>query len=308
MPRLQTRIIPKRSRPLLALTAIAATLLSTGAARADENLFGYLTGAETLPKGASELYVWWTQRSGKDVGHYTANDVEVEYEYGFTPKLMASFAVLGQGIDSRDIVVDEYIPGDEKYGLRFAGVEGKVKYRFRSPLLDPYGLAMRVWLEQEVLDPYSGRDKDATSLGLDLLLQKNFLGDRLVAVANVGVESEYSKRRAIEGLPEEIEWETEPETELELFGGLGFSYRFASNWFVGAETFYETEFESEEGQERWSWFAGPTLHYGGRKWWATATWAEQLRGGGEEIPGQTEHLHLVEKTERELRLKVGWNF
>jgi hypothetical protein len=91
--------------------------------------------------------------------------------------------------------------------------------------------------------------------------------------------------------------------------GVGLAYRFAPRWFVGVETYYETEFETDVGQERWSWHAGPTLHYGDKAWWATLTWMPQLRGGGETYPEQTDtDLHLIEKTEQEIRLKLGYNF
>jgi hypothetical protein len=97
--------------------------------------------------------------------------------------------------------------------------------------------------------------------------------------------------------------------EIELKLGTGLTYRFAPKWYIGAEALYETEFETEVGQERWSWHAGPSLHYADRAWWATLTWMPQLRGGGETYPGQTDtDLHLIEKTKQELRVKVGYNF
>ncbi|HZX27300.1 MAG TPA: DUF6662 family protein, partial [Telluria sp.] len=69
------------------------------------------------------------------------------------------------------------------------------------------------------------------------------------------------------------------------------------------------EFETEVGQERWSWFAGPTLHYGGKSWWATLTWFQQIRGGGEKFAGQDDNdLHLIEKTKQEVRVKFGFEF
>lgn len=37
-------------------------------AHADENLFGYVKGAETLPEGAAELYQWVTVRDNKGQG------------------------------------------------------------------------------------------------------------------------------------------------------------------------------------------------------------------------------------------------
>ena len=153
------------------------------------------------------------------------------------------------------------------------------------------------------------QDKRKLSATTDLLLQKFFLDDQLVTVANFGLESTYARRAPIDNLPPGYEWSTDPEMELELKAGVGVVYRFAPRWYAGFETFYVTEFETEVGQERWSWHAGPSLHFEDRHWSATLTWMPQLRGGGETYPGQTDtDLHLIEKTKQELRLKIGYNF
>jgi hypothetical protein len=97
--------------------------------------------------------------------------------------------------------------------------------------------------------------------------------------------------------------------ELEIGAGTGLSYRFAPNWFAGIEALYVQENETEVGLERWSFQAGPNIHYGSAKWWATLTWLPQIQGGGETYPGQADDdLHLVEKTKYETRLKFGINF
>jgi len=291
---------------------LLAGLMMAGAAvpaLADENLLGYLSGVETLPEGAKEVYLWVTQREDKGVGTYRATDVEAEYEYGITARLTGALALKGQSIYTRGILIDGYVPGDMSYSLRASGIEAKLKYMFLSPALDPVGLAGRVGLEYSWLDPHSGQDKRKVSATTDLLLQKFFLDDQLVAVANLGMESTYARREPIDNLPVSFEWSTDPEMEIELKAGVGLAYRFAPRWFVGVETFYETEFETEVGQERWSWHAGPSLHYADRAWWATLTWMPQLRGGGVTYPGQTDtDLHLIEKTKQELRVKVGYNF
>jgi hypothetical protein len=291
---------------------LLAGLMMAGAAvpaLADENLLGYLSGAETLPAGAKEAYLWVTQRQDKGVGSYRATDVEAEYEYGITARLTGALALKGQSIHTRGILIDGYVPGDASYGLRASGIEAQLKYMFLSPALDPVGLAGRIGFEYSWLDPHSGQDKRKASVTTDLLLQKFFLDDQLVAVANLGMESTYARRGPIDNLPAGFEWSTDPEMEIELKAGVGLAYRFAPRWFVGVETFYETEFETEVGQERWSWHAGPSLHYADRAWWATLTWMPQLRGGGETYPGQTDNdLHLIEKTMQEIRVKVGYNF
>ena len=277
-------------------------------ALADENLFGYISGAETLPKGANEAYTRLTYRDDKGIGDYHAFDVEAEYERGITSRLTGTLALQGLSIDTEDILIDAYIPGDKDYGLKPSGVEGRLKYMFLSPAKDIIGLSSRVTLEYQWLDMHSGQDKDTTSFTTDMQLQKNFLDDQLVTVANVGLEATYAKRHSISNLPPGFEWPTDPEMEIEFAAGGGIMYRFAPRWFLGAETIYETEWETEVGQERWSLFAGPTLHYASNVWWTTLTWLPQIVGGGPPYPGQTDDLQLIEKTKQEIRFQIGFNF
>lgn len=97
--------------------------------------------------------------------------------------------------------------------------------------------------------------------------------------------------------------------EIGFKAGTGLSYRFAPNWFVGGEIVYETEFETEMGQERRSVQAGPTLHYGSKDWWLSVSYLPQISGGGEKYDNQADdNLHLIEKTKQELRVKVGFEF
>jgi opacity protein-like surface antigen len=312
----------------ISLTAIPSAifcLAATFPAIADENLLGYVSGAETLPQGASEAYVWLTHRWDKGQGKYSAYDSELEYEYGVTSRFTASVALLGQSIDTSGLVIDAYLPGAESYGMKPSGIEVKGKYNFLSPAKDPIGLSAMFELHQAWLDPHSGQNKDTTSFDVSMQLQKFFLDDQLVAVTNAGFEGTYAKRdpldaatqasanaamQALSGDPAAtFEWPTKPEMEIEFTLGAGLSYRVAPNWNVGVETQYQTEFETEVGQERWSWFAGPSIHYGGRQWWATVTWFNQLAGGREKYINQTDdNLHLIEKTKNELRLKLGYNF
>jgi len=312
-------------RLLAAALPLAIAAMFAPLAHADENLFGYVKGSETLPENASEAYVWLTKRFDKGQGEYSAYDSKLEYEYGVTSRFTAAAALMGQSIDTSGLVIDGYLPGAESYGFKLSGIELKGKYNFLSAAMDPVGLSAEFELVQAWLDPHSGKDKDTTSFDVSFQLQKFFLDDQLVAVANAGLEGTYAKRdpldaatqasadsamQALTGDPgATFEWPTEPEMELEVTFGAGLSYRFAPNWYIGAETQYQTEFETEVGQERYSWFAGPTLHYGSEKWWATLTWFEQLKGGKEQYINQADgNLHLIEKTEHEVRLKLGYNF
>jgi Family of unknown function (DUF6662) len=276
---------------------------------ADEQLLNYVKGAEVQPKGTWQLYQWITQRRNKGTGHYTGSDYRTELEYGFTDRLAGSLYVNGQGINTQGIRVDAYIPKDESYAYRLAGMAAAVKYNFVSPIINPIGVSLYAESTIGTKDPHSGQDKRTYSFETLLLLQKNFRGDTVIWMTNVGLESTYAKRAAVSDLPPDFEWPVVPEMEIEPTIETGISGRIASNLYVGAEVQYQTEFETDVGQERWSLFAGPTVHYGARKWWATFTWFPQLRGGGEIVSGQSDtHLHLVEKTKQEWRFKVAYNF
>ena len=293
------------ARSLLATLAVATAL----PAAADENLFGYLRGAETLPKGASEVYQWFTQRSDKGTGKYRALDSKTEFEYGLTDRFQLSAEFNAMAIDTHGLLIDGYLPAERKKGLRAQGVEVGLKYNFLSPAKDDFGLSATTTFEYAWIDPHSGQKKKELELETQLQAQKYFLEGQLTWVGNVGLRAAYEKRRAIANLPEGFDWPTDPEMELSLKLGTGLSYRFAPNWYIGAELLRESEYETEVGLERWSLFGGPTLHWAGKQWWATLTAFKQIRGGGERYEGQgSAHLHLIEKTKNEVRLKVGYNF
>ncbi|HYG05928.1 MAG TPA: DUF6662 family protein [Stenotrophomonas sp.] len=276
---------------------------------ADEALLGYLRGAEVLPKGTSELYTKWTSLRDKGMGSYQAYDGTLDYEYGVTDKFSAVAGLEMLSIDSKGLLIEAYVPKDRNLSLRPSGFTVAGKYNFLQPALAPIGLAARVEMGYGWIDKFSGQRKDTLWTRLDLLAQKYFLDGRVSWISNLGMEAAYAYRAAVKGIPEGFDWPVNAEMEIELLLGTGVSYRFAPNWSAGVEALYETEFETQVNQERWSFMAGPTLHYGGKKWWATFTYLPQWRGGGLKYAGQTNtRLHLIEKTKHEARLWVGLNF
>lgn len=287
----------------------ATLLLFSVAVEADESLFGYLRGAETLPKGATELVQHVTRRWDKGAGEYIAYDTKTELEYGVTDRFTSAVYLLGQSVHTEGLLIDGYIPKDEDSGLKMSGLEVSGKYNFLSPAKDDFGLAGYVSGAYTTLDPHSGQKKDKYTIETWLLGQKNFLDDQLIWVGNLGMEATYAKRKPIANLPAGFDWPTGPEMEIGILAGTGVSYRIAPKWFVGAEALYDTEFETEVGQERWTLQAGPNIHYGDKNWWVTLSWLPQLRGGGEKFAEQNDTgLHLIEKTKQEVRVKLGFNF
>jgi len=294
-----------RKHVFLAAGLLAAALPAV----ADENLFGYVRGSEVLPKGSGEFYQWVTQRNNKGTGHYRAVDTKTEVEYGVTDRFQVSAEVNGLAVKSQGLLINGYLPKDIDSNLRLQGFEVAAKYNFLSPAKDDFGLSAYTSFEYGRLDVHSGQQKRELEFEAQLQAQKYFLEGQLTWVGNIGLRAAHEKRKAIADLPEDFEWPTDPEMEISTKIGTGLSYRFAPGWYAGVEALFENEYETEVGQERWSIFGGPSLHYGGKQWWATLTVFRQLRGGGERYDGQpAKQLHLIERTKNELRLKVGYNF
>lgn len=270
----------------LASLALAAAPI----ARADENLFGYSYGPDTLPQGAFELYNWTTWRHAKDHGDYDAVDLQFELEYGITNRFQTSTYLVFDARRQQNVGA-EY---PNVSGFRFDGLKQAFKFNALSTYKDPIGLAFYVEPGWSRFHKVTGERIHEFELETKLIAQKNFLDDTLAWVVNVTPE---------------FEWEfptsepTEAEFVLETTSGL--NYRFAPNWYAGLEFRYHTEFPEYGAQEHWAVFAGPSIHYGARRWWFTLTWLPQLYGKPQEGGG---HLHLDEHEKSELRLKIGYNF
>ena len=105
-------------------------LLSPLVSQADENNWGYVYGADTLPKGQSELYLWATDRRHKENGKYNAQDYQLELEHGFTDSVQGSIYVLGSSHSIRGSApLDENnnpeYPDNSRSGLN--GVKASLK-------------------------------------------------------------------------------------------------------------------------------------------------------------------------------------
>lgn len=295
------------TKPFLISTALLSGFAMTSV-QAGKQLLGYTKGAEPLPQGAAEFYQIFTSRNDKGKGSYSALDSQTEIEYGFTNRFSGSFAITGHQIETKGLLIDGYLPQEKNKSFSFSGIEGELKYAFLTPALDDIGISTSFGLSYDTIDMHSGQKKDTISADVGIQVQKYFMDGQLVWLNNGSMETTYAKRAHISGINDEDVWPTTPEMEIEFTANTGLSYRFTSNWSVGAEAVYQTEFETEVGQERWSLFAGPSLHYGHQKFWATLTYLPQVVGGGERYPDQEKGLHLIEKTKYETKLKLGYNF
>lgn len=287
--------------------AISAALLLTTPALADENLLGYTAGAETLPQGASEAYLWITHRGDKRRGSYSAQTVRAEYEYGFTDRLSGAFYLNGHrhDYDCGDVGCAGPIDEPEILGslnkFQFSGFSAEVKKMILSPYKDDLGVALYGEVTYDSVDSITGEKGYGWELEGKVIFQKPYMDGQLQWVSNIELEAESWKAKDAS----DTEYAIAPRFRT------GVSYRFAPKWYIGAEGWVDAELlKPADGSweyDHWDLFAGPSVHYGDKRWWATLTWAEQIAGSDESDDNST-GLHLADHEKYEVRLKVGYNF
>lgn len=289
------RIIPGRSLFIIA-SALAFVFNPDRKASADEQLWGWVIGAETLPKNKWELYQFLTLREGKNVGSYHVLDAETEVEYGFTDKFQMSLSLSGHYFDVQNVDGQE----DQDRG-KFGGIEASGKYRFTSPFKDPVGIALKLTMGFLRNDDVGGIHQKELLVLPEIVFQKNFRDDTITLAANLGFQLAWGKRPA-----------EEYDREISLMTGLAASYRFAPNWFIGVESHYVGEWPHFKATaplntyEHQVIYAGPALHYGAKRWWATFSYNRQVWGN--EIDPVVRRRAYAEEQNNQFRLKVGFNF
>lgn len=282
------------SRIAILAGASFAIIVGASSASADENIFAYSYGSETLPKGGSEIYLWATDRRGKGAGTYNAQDYEIELEHGFTDNFQVSAYLTFQSNHIRGLAPEL---NDRERNFAWNGAKGALKWSVSSPYTDGIGVAL--YLEPG-FSRYSGKSgKRETKLFLEskLLLQKNFMNDKLVWVGNITAEQEFEHEGG-------GAWKSELEFELSS----GLAYHVAPGWHLGAEGRYSSAYENFPNvveREKYAIFFGPTVHYATKSWWATLSYQPQV-AGGPHVRSGSRNLAGFEK--REIRLKLGYSF
>ena len=273
-------------------------------AQASEGLFGYMYTAETTPAENWEYEQKQTLRSGKARGSYTSFDLRNEFEYGITDRLQGALYLNSSYLHTKN----QYDPDDpskdfpDRNEFNINGASVELMYRILSPYKDPLGIAVYLEPEISIRDHMTGEDKIERSLEARFILQKNFLDDQLITVANLMLEPEWEKA---DGMVKK---------ELWIEGTLGATYRFTENWFVGLEFRNHREYINMNlaRREHSAYFLGPNIHYGGEKYWATLTFLPQISGapknlgiGADGNPITSDRLHLGQHEKFEVRLMVG---
>lgn len=288
----------KQSNWKLAVFLSGAALLSgIGRSRADEQLFGYTYLTEVLPKGKWELEQWITERAGKESGTFSATDFRTELEHGFTDRLQGSL-YLNENYTYAHNVKASSEPLDNRSRFGINGVSSEWVYQVLSPYKDGFGLSFYLEPGYNTIEEADGSRIQEIELESKLLLEKHWLDDRLIGAFNYILEPEWAKGNG----------ESSFSTSLKMEWTTGLAYRIAPHWYAGVETRVQTELADADlnKSEFVTAFAGPALHYGSKRWWATLSvlpqvwgWPDSRGKGG---------LTLDDHERLEVRLKVGYSF
>ena len=264
---------------VVALTSLLLCSLAPTAAQAGEGIFGFLYTLDLQPKRTWEVEQRVDVTHRQQVGVYDLGQYRTELEYGVTDDLqlgayinafsvhasknytnpemcdpVATPCTAGFGVPSR-------AHGNSSYNrLLLDGGSVEAIWRVTNPVTSPVGVGF-------YLEPTWGRLE--SSIEFRVLLQSNFLDDRLILAANLVYEPEqekYDNAGIIRNSMGDI-----------LYGA---SYRFAPRWTGGVEGRFHTDHDGYYWNERTQIanFLGPTLHYASQKWWTTVAWRHQLNG------------------------------
>lgn len=302
-----------KPRACLPLLAIAFVLMATPA-RADEPLFGFTYTTDVLPRGKFEVEQWSTTRFTKyPTGKFWLQENRTEFEYGVSDKLQfslyanynstAAYHNGPYGVTTPPESFSYYDPGPDEHfsATRFVGVSGEAIYRLWSPYTHPIGIAV---YEEPTIG--AGFFESETKL----ILQKNFLDDRLVLAGNLTYAPEW-RRLASDSDPSKVSIQEETDANIDL----GASYRFARNWSAGFEILNEREFNSYNftHESNSGYYLGPLVHYGGKHFFATVLFLEQMPWASvhvDTVPGAVYGGRIIDNDfeKYRVRIKFGWYF
>ena len=309
---------------LCALAAMTVLLAASAPARADEPLFGYIYTTDLLPKGQKEVEQWLTLREGRSNGSLHLLQARTEVSYGVADNFQLSGYLNTAWTHANRNAADGTTVPPEVFAdfrsdpdrpftkLRFETVALEGIYRFSSPYTSPLGAA--VYFEPSI----GPRTRE---LEWRLILQKNFMQDRLVFAFNTTLGYEWRKLHGDRDAdPASVDFRTHWDKETDVNFGLAGSYRFTSNWSLGAELQNEREWAKlnpfkSSNRTNLAWYSGPTLHYGGRHFFATFTTLFQLPWAhdyAESDPTQDAVIHGITNADDfekyRFRFKLGYYF
>ena len=268
------KLLLQRLNKWLVLLILSVPFAST----AGEGAFGWIYTLDLQPKGTLEFEQRLQRNHRQAAGKYDVLLARSELEYGLTDNLQIAgyvnsySASIDQNYTNTEICGTSPtctsgfpIPSSHGRSAPFnqKGIDGyslEAIYRITNPVTSPVGVGL-------YLEPTIGRNKN--EIEARLLLQSNFIDDRLIVAGNVVVANEQLKFIGNGNVPESM---------LDFL--VGASYRFAPKWSAGVEARFHNDYSSYnlQNQVQKATFVGPNVHYAAKDWWITGAWRYQLKG------------------------------
>jgi opacity protein-like surface antigen len=327
--------MPNSIKKKVSAGLLASALVPAGAAVADENLWIYAQGADTLPQGKLEFKIQDIIRTGKEGGKYTFHEFRPAVEYGITDKLTVGAEILifhhNYSVSNPDLQPYFDTQGGEGgsfNNLAIGGYEFEAKYNILSTYKDIFGLALGVAYDHRDKYRLDGASINQDSIEVMAFFQKNFLDDTLMFAFTPKLELE--KRTSGDG----ADFVLEEEVAFDFAAGV--SYRVAPKWYIGAEFRHQSDylvpqvigengglvyeephldpsdidlfFPSIGSQFQNGNYFGPTLHYGTQDWWFTAGALFQISGGGRDGSFNVGNRNFDEHEKVHIGLALGFEF
>ena len=263
---------------MLASSLFIAATFHFSFAYAGEGVFGWIYSLDLQPKASLEFEQRLQLNQQQAAGTYEAWTARTELEYGLTNDLQIAGYINSYFTNANQNYTNPEACGNSStctagYGVpeshdpatpyRKSGIEGgslEAIYRITNPVTSPIGIGL-------YLEPTIGKNKN--EIEARLLLQSNFIDDRLIVAGNVVVANEQLKFIGNGNVPESM---------LDFL--VGASYRFAPKWSAGVEARFHNDYSSYnlQNQVQKATFIGPNIHYASKDWWVTGAWRYQLNG------------------------------
>jgi hypothetical protein len=264
-----------RNQNILLITFISLSM----AANAQDRVFSRTYQSNVLPGGATEIEYWNTLRSGQE-HFYNAIDQRIEFEVGLGKKVQTAFYL--------NMTTESYAPGDSFMVKENSfGFSNEWKWKLSDPVANKIGSAL--YFE-------AGFNGEEVELEGKLILDHQS-GKNLFALNLVG---EY-----------EISWhpsagvvETETETPFEI--DMAYMRFIGKNAGLGLEVWNHNEVKESEWENS-AWFAGPSFHIRGERWFVNLNVAPQLFNGLKE-DGESLSRDLEDHQKVEARCLLSFSF
>ncbi|WP_234397310.1 hypothetical protein [Polynucleobacter asymbioticus] len=187
---------------LIAFSFFLAATLHFSFAHAGEGVFGWIYTLDLQPKGTLEFEQRLQLNQQQAAGKFESWTARSELEYGLTNDLQIAgyinsyYTSANQNYTNAAACEDSLsctggygVPSshDPSSAYKQSGVEGvslEAIYRITNPVTSPVGVGL-------YLEPSWGKNKD--EIEARLLLQSNFIDDRLVLASNIVVANERLK-------------------------------------------------------------------------------------------------------------------